>query len=185
MARRRVRPSGGSFRDSPRRLSVWELGPGGDDLPTLDRVAISSDTNVIIGQGITPVVPHLTVVRIHGFLEISLNTAGAQRSGFNWAAGIGVVTSDAFAIGITAIPQPFSDVQWPGWMWHASGSIRTAFGALAIGDPSENPVVVPIETKSMRKLRLNEILMLTVQGGETGTSSMDVAGMTRVLLKLP
>jgi len=44
---------------------------------------------------------------------------------------------------------------------------------------------VPIETKSMRKLRLNEILMLTVQGGETGTSSMDVAGMTRVLLKLP
>jgi len=174
----------GSAR-APRRLTAWSLGPGGDDLPTLDRTAFSTNTGAIVGTGVTPVVPNLTIVRIHGFMEVHLTAAAAQRGGFNLVAGIGVASADAFAAGEASLPNPFDDIDWPGWMWMGQSSIRTSVGALAVGDPERNGFIMPIESKSMRKLRLNEVLFLKVQAGETGTATVDVAALTRVLVKLP
>ncbi len=168
-----------------RRKTQWSLGPGGDDLATLDAVGISSSTTVIIGSGVTPAVSQLTVVRLHGHLEFALSSAVAALGGFSFAYGIGIVTSDAFAIGVTAVPNPFDDIDWPGWLVHGSGAIRSVVGALAVGDPSINPLVVPLESKSMRILRLNEIMFLAVQAGESGTANVNVRGMTRLLVKLP
>ena len=181
----RARSSRGFARAPSRRLTAWQLGPGGSDLPTMNRVAFSTNTAAIIGSGITPLIDNLTVIRLHGFLECSLTAANAQRSGFNFVAGIGIITSDAFSVGVTAAPNPFDDIDWPGWMWMAQWSMRTAVAGLAVGDPSVNPVQIPIESKSMRKLRLNEVLFLSVQSGETSTATADVAGITRVLVKLP
>jgi len=171
---------------APRRLTTWAGGPGGNDLPTLDIQEVSGNVTVILGVGVGPIIPNLTIVRIHGFIELSLTAANVAKSGFNWAAGIGIVTNDAFTdVGASAMPDPFNDISWPGWMWHAQGAIRTAQGALAVGDPTENPVLIPIETKSMRKLRLDEILALIMQVGETGTATMDIRSTTRILAKLP
>ena len=173
------------FARANRRLTAWSLGPGGDDLVTLDRETISVSDVTILGSGITPVIPNLTIIRIHGFMTIQLATAGTALGGYNWAAGIGIFTLDAFSIGDTAVPHPFLDIDWPGWMWHGMGGIRTVLGALAIGDPSVNPVTVPIESKSMRKLRLNEVFGLVFESGEAGTSVIQVEAATRVLVKLP
>ncbi len=185
MPLRGSRSSRGFARVSNKRLTTWALGPGGDDIATLDRTAYSSSASQIIGSAITPVLPNLTVVRLHGHILFNLTAADAQRSGFNMFAGIGVATLDAFTAGAASLPIAFGDADWPGWMWYWSGSIRTSVGALAIGDPSINPLVVRIDSKAMRKLRLNEVLFLMVQAGETGTSTMDVSAGTRVLLKLP
>ena len=184
MAHPRRAPSRG-FGRAQKRLTQWVLGPGGDDLITLDAQDISASASVILGTGVTPVTEQSTVIRIHGFLEVALGAADAAFSGFSWAAGIGIVTGDAFAIGATATPDPFDDIEWPGWMWHASGSIRTSQGAVAVGDPSINPVLVSVESKSMRILRLNEVLGFFFQTGETGTSSVRVRALTRILVKVP
>ena len=37
----------------------------------------------------------------------------------------------------------------------------------------------------MRKFRLNDVLFLVIQSGETGTAVAQVRAMTRVLVKLP
>ncbi len=171
-------------RVGARRLTAWQLGPGNDGLVAGDVTAFTASGAQVIGEGITPLLPNLTVVRIHGQLSFALNTAAAVREGYDWMAGIGVITADAFAVAL-GFPQPLADIDWPGWMWHAQGDMRPALGALAIGDPSINPVRVEIETKSMRKLRLNEVLFMAVQVGESGTATMDVRGHTRVLIKLP
>ncbi len=169
-----------------RRLTSWELGPGGDDLGTLDRETISTSASVIIGSGATPIIPHLTIVRIRGFMEFQLTAASVAISGFNYVAGIGVVTNDAFVTGgVASIPDPFVNINWPGWMWLHMGSLRTSVGALAVGDPSINPVRVEIDAKAMRKLRVNETMAMVVAVGETSTAIMQVAGLTRVLVKLP
>ena len=155
-------------------------------MATLDVVMFTSSTSIIIGSGVGPLSAQFTIVRLHGFLEFGLRTADAALSGFSWNAGIGIATQDAFTdIGVTALPNPFSDIEWPGWLWHGQGAMHCQVGALSVGDPSINPVVVPIELKSMRILRQNEVVFLTVQAGETGAATMDVRGMTRMLVKLP
>ena len=183
MARRPF--SRGSARAGPRRLTSWSLGPGGDDIATLDRTTVSGAATVIIGSGVTSVVPNLTIVRTRGFLEFSLTAADVQRAGFNYVVGIGVIQADPFAVGAGSLPDPFTDADWPGWLYYSAGSMRTAVGAIAIGDPSVNPFRLEIDSKSMRKLRLNEVMFLVVQVGETGTATMDISGLTRVLVKLP
>ena len=183
MARRPF--SRGSGRGSPRRLTSWSLGPGGDDIATLDRVAVTGAATVIIGSGVTPVVPNLTIVRTRGFLEFTLRTADAVLAGFNYVVGIGVIQADPFAVGAGSLPDPFTDADWPGWLYFHAGSMRTGVGALAVGDPSVNPFVLEIDSKSMRKLRLNEVMFMVVQVGESSAATMDIAGLTRVLVKLP
>ena len=185
MPRRTFHPRRGSVPESLRRKTAWDLGPGGDDLATLDIQSVSSDTTVILGSGITPTVDPLTIVRVRGHLSLRLDTATAAGDGFNWVAGMGIVSNDAFAIGQTAMPNPFDDSVWPGWMWMASGSMHTAVGGLSVGDPSNNPIDVPIDARAMRKLGLNEIVFISLQGGENATANLSVAAYTRVLFKLP
>ncbi len=184
MARRRQLSRG--FAPGPRRLTAWSLGPGADDLTASDNVGVSTSATAVLGSGVTPVIPNLTIVRIRGTIEIRLITADASLSGFAYASGIGVFSSDAFVdVGATALPDPMFDADWPGWMWHQFVSHHTALGALAVGDPSINPLIIPIDTKSMRKFRLNDVLGIVFQSGEAGTAAASIWGTTRVLVKLP
>ncbi len=182
----RPRSSRGFHPRGPRRLTDWALGPGGNDLATLDVSSTSSSGTEVLGQGISPTNSQLTIVRVRGTISSRLTVAGAQGSGFHLVFGLGIATADAFTdIGATALPDPFDDSDWPGWMWLGSVHMHTSIGALAVGDPSVNPVITTIDAKSMRKLQLNEVMFLAMQSGETGTSVIEVAAYTRVLFKLP
>ncbi len=168
-----------------KRLTAWDLGPGGDDLATLDAVTFTASTTQILGSGITPAVDRFTIVRLHGILNLRLTAAAAQDDGYNWAAGIGIASLDAFATGgVSSLPDPFTNIGWPGWMWHQQGSLHTVVGALAIGDPSINPVQVAVSSKSMRILRQNEVVFAVIAAGETGVAVLEVTLTTRMLLKL-
>jgi len=182
---RNQRFSRGSGRDAPRRLTAWSLGPGGDDLATMDSETISADGEAVLGTGVLSTIPNVTIVRIRGYAQVLLTTAVAAQGGFNFAFGIGIVSADAFAIGVTAVPKPFTDADWPGWLWHHQGAIQSANGALAVGDPTDNPVRIPIDTKAMRKLRLNEVCFGIVEQGEVGSAIAQVKMGTRMLIKLP
>jgi len=174
----------GSDRTSQRRLTSWDLGPGGDDLPTLDVQSITASSTAIMGSGVTPAVDRFTVVRLRGFVEIRLVAASSGGDGYNYNIGIGRASLDAFTAGVASLPNPFDDILWPGWMWHHSGSIRTAVAGAVVGDPSINPQLISIDTKAMRTLRNNEVLFMSLQGGETGTATLQFRGMTRMLVKL-
>jgi len=174
------------FSRGPRRLTSWSLGPGGNDID-FDSVTFTSTSASILGAGVTPAVPHLTVVRIRGMLDFRLITTDVVRGGFTWAAGLGIVANDAFLVGTSALPQPFDEVGWPGWLWHNFGVMKSTVGALATSSLSAPSERIEIDTKAMRKLRQNEVLFMIVQVGEASgsASTMDVTGVTRVLVKLP
>jgi len=158
------------------------LGPGNGSI-TAAGDTISTTSNVILGSGITPLIPQMTVVRLRGTIGIQLVTATAAEAGFNYALGIGICTADAFAIGVTATPTPFDDAEWPGWLWHHFGYIKAP---QEVHDLNQVPLQqITIDSKAMRKLRLNEILYAAIECGEQGTAVIRVHCMTRVLVKLP
>ena len=176
--------SRGSAR-APRRLTSWELGPGGDDA-AFDVQLVAATSNIIFGSGITPVIPHLTVTRLRGLFKYSLRSADAAGSGFSGAVGIGIVSADAFGVGVTAVPKPFADAQWPGWLWHHFFHTTAPIGALsASNDQSVGETSVVIDSKAMRKLRLNEVLFAVAELNEVTSASVLVALVSRVLVKLP
>ncbi len=164
------------------RLTQWDLGPGGDDLATLDVIAISSTTKVILGSGRTAL-DALTIVRTHGMLEMQLASISAAQDGFSWAAGICVVSTDAFIAGAASIPNPFDDLDWSGWMWHQMGAVHSPTATIAdMG--SDILKVVMIDSKSQRIQKPNETVAFIFQAGETGTAVLHVRAATRQLLKL-
>ena len=110
----------------------------------------------------------------------------AAGGGFFGALGIGVVTSDAFAVGVTAVPNPVDDADWDGWMWHQFVSVHTITATIADGVNAQGVYArVPIDTKAMRKIPLNETVFLSLQVAEAISATMEVFADSRMLLKLP
>ena len=175
-----ARPRG--FRqDCPRsnRRTMWELGPGSAaGAPH----AVSATGKTIIGEGVTPTVSPLTIVRTHGQMSLALFTAAAAGDGFLVAVGQGIVSEDAFAVGTTALPGPLTDPEWPGWYYHRI-VYMISMDATPAGSDVLTQVSLNLETKGMRKLGLNEITMLIIEVIEIGTATMEVFGLTRVLFK--
>ena len=170
----------GFARGAPRRLTSWALGPGGDDLGTMDAQVRTTTGNIIYGSGVTPVVPNLTIVRTRGFVDMRLLSATAVGDGFNYALGLGIVTNDAFSIGVTATPNPFDDADWPGWLWHDMGTLKKV-----LGDVDGLWRRVEIDSKAMRKLRQNEVYGLYMDFAQVASGNLEVTAATRSLFKLP
>ena len=95
---------------------------------------------------------------------------------------MGVVSADAFAVGISAVPKPFDDIDWSGWMWHWSGALHAPTAA-QLGDPSSTRLI-EIDSKAMRKLSINDVLFAIVQVGEVGVAAMTTRIGSRILLKV-
>jgi len=169
---------------SQRSKTFWELGPGGNDLPTMDPVLFSASSSSILGLGVTPVGQPLTIVRLHGYLELLLATADSSLSGYNWAFGIGVVSADAFGVGVTAVPKPFDDMDWNGWMVHKQGALHTPIAGVADAGFGTSIQSIEIGSKSMRKLNLNEVMFGILQVGEVINATMNARLGSRVLLQV-
>ena len=121
---------------------------------------------------------------------MQLDLATAAGDGFLGALGIGIVTTDAFDAGITAVPGPFSDSDWDGWIWHHFFQLRGIAVQSQGADVAINSVGgtlrIPIDSKAMRIQSDNEVLFgMTETAVETGTAGMVVVADTRVLDKLP
>ena len=173
MARRR------SFSAPARRRTGWEEGPGGQAV-----VAVSTTSSLIIGSGVAALTDGLTVVRSRGMINLVLNAASASMDGFGYAFGLCVVTSDAFAVGITAVPKPIDDSDWDGWFWHSFGFL---FSHAALTSTGTGPFVenIEIDSKAMRKVGINDTVTLVGQFVEAGTAVINIHADSRLLTKLP
>ena len=168
-------------RTGSRRMTAWSEGPNSSAVQTLSAAGASLwDT----GQALTE--PGLTIVRIRGELLVWLSTVTTVGDGFTkFSAGIGIVNADAFAVGATAIPSPADDDDWPGWMWHHAGAGLIGLETTEVGRFPLNGVRIPIDTKAMRVMKQNEVIVGVVAvETEIGTSVLRFIGNTRMLSKL-
>jgi len=162
---------------SLRRRTGWEEGPGGTTATSFtDTIA------TILGAGFEFLLDGLTIVRIRGSVQAFL-TVGGTNSGFHAAIGMGIVSADAFAVGVTAVPNPIDDADWNGWMYHRYFDLH---GATTFNPADQsNSLTFEVDSKAMRKVGVNEVLFASIETVESGTATMSVFFESRILLKLP
>ena len=176
MARRRS----GSFQGSHagRRGKGWEEGPGGSAVTTF-----TASTQAILTNGAQFLQDGLTVLRLRGSLQAFLVSANAAGDGFHCAIGIGIVSENAFGIGITAVPTPLGDTSWDGWLYFKFFDVHGGF--LTAGDVQHLDATFEVDSKAMRKVKDTDVLFAVVETIEIGTAEMDVFFESRILLALP
>ena len=100
------------FVRSVRRSTAWVASPAeaaGTMIPA---------SSAVLLQTVVPQQSGLTVIRIRGqYLIQSDQVVGSEL--VLGAVGIGKVTVNAVAVGISAIPHPGADADWDGWMYHS------------------------------------------------------------------
>ena len=101
------------------------------------------------------------------------------------------MTVDAFNAGSTAVPGPQSDESWDGWLWHRYFRLTSA-GAIAGGAATDEDIAgimgaslrVEVDSKAMRKVKDEEIVIAVVEVAEIGVATMWFQFITRGLFKL-
>ncbi len=173
-----ARPRQSRFRSNGvRRKTTWGVGPVGQT------AILSATSTVLIPNGAEALLNEMTITRTRGQLMVQLITADAALSGFEWAFGMCIVSQNAFGIGVTAVPDPLTDIAWDGWFVYETG-----FAVSADASPSEaapgSQLAIPIDSKAMRKINLTDTVVGVIAVTEIGTSTIQFALATRLLLKL-
>ena len=167
-------------RQSQKRLTSWGVGPKTANTQFSAASSIDWDSGSVLGTE-----SRATIVRTRGIFRIYLVAASALVSGFSGAAGIGIISTDAFTAG-AAFPDPVGDVDWPGWLWHTFFDVRSITATLADGVNSSVAMYEEkIDSKAMRKIGLDEVVIgVTETDAEIGTADIRVFADTRLLFKL-
>ncbi len=178
MARRRFVRGGPALRQGQRRESLWI--PFG----TWVTSTIAADAAVILTSlsAAALALRPFTIVRTRGFFSISTDQAGTTE---HQTAILGqiVVSDEAVAIGVTAVPTPETE---GGSDWHLYEPITSRFllnSAVGFdGDMGRGRV---IDSKAMRKVDLGEDLISVVEVGASGNSEGLISQVfLRSLIKL-
>ena len=171
---------------SQRRRTAWDAGP----LATGGGQTIAAAGKTVWGTGkILALDSNVTLTRIRGMYTMWLDLVTAAGDGLFGAIGIGIVSSDAFGVGSSAMPGPFTDPAWPGWMWHQFFHIRGVAVQSQGADVARNVSAdfrIDIDSKAQRIFKINETFFgMTEVGSETGTAGAIFQANTRTLIKLP
>ncbi len=165
----------GFQRAAQRRPTFWE-GAISQNSPSVAG-AVATFTEIVPEANLENV-PDATVVRVRG--SYGWSVAGANGSGV-CALGIMLVSKAAAAVGIGSLPTPIADIG-SDWLWW------DGFGWDNVGTVGDGPVLAGqrmIDTKAMRKTKLNQVLVLTTEISGLGASAgiATIASVLRVLLK--
>jgi len=130
----------------------------------------NAEGTAALGDGSFTALKSLTVTRMRGLVGVQLDTTGVDER-ILLSMGIIVVSQDAGAVGITALPKPQSDGNAP-WVWHGHAWCTS----LSEAGVSTNGMYhrVEIDSKAMRKMKSSEQLVFVAeiadavdQGGQT------------------
>ena len=170
MARRRFVATS-RISSSQRRKTQW----GG--LAAQSFIAVSSAGATLISS--TSFEAPATVVRCRGNISLQPDSF-ASDANVTGAIGMGVVSAEALGVGVSAVPEPFTDADWGGWMvWHPF-SFRVEFvGNTNVVFPAT--ISIPIDSKAMRKVEPNEALVFVA---ESFSGAYSISEQIRILVML-
>ena len=161
----------------PRRKTLWL------DFAQvfMDRFSVGSATAVLqssLNAAALALRP-FTIVRTRGLLWVDFDQSVNTEQPFG-ALGFAVVSDQASAIGVTAVPIPITDAgsslffSWTPW----STGIRIGSNA-SIAYP---PAAQVFDSKAMRKVEVGEDLIVTFENGSAADGMVGL-WMARVLIK--
>ncbi len=148
---------------------------------TNNSLAITGASTVIASS--LDITDPVTILRCLGEVLVGPGNSGiVANDGMRVTFGLGLVTTDAFTVGATAMPDPASEPEFD-WLWWYPVALRfpTADGSL-VGIASES-ARIRLETKAMRRASHSETLVLLGQYEDiTGTPPVRVDTSFRILI---
>jgi len=93
------------------------------------------------------------------------------------------VTAAAVTAGVASVPTPITEVEWEGWLWHEFFSFHSPVATAGIGSAAREKIV--IDSKAMRKVETQDVVILVMEAVVSGAASMTIMGQSRMLIKLP
>jgi len=163
-----------NFARKTRSVKTW-LGTAAQG-----QVGVSSGAKVLLsstagfGLGSTG-----TIIRTRGILHIVPQVFTADLA-YDGAFGIGVVSQAAQALGITALPGPFTDDDWSGWFVHQYYSGEVLATAVDAGYTMAQSFTYEIDSKAMRKVAGDEAIVLVAQ---SRTGVVNIVSHMRILFQ--
>ena len=161
-----------------RRPTFWE-GENISQSVTTGASVIST----VVSEAELENVPTPTIVRMRGDLLVQVTASAATPGRCNAVLGIKLTTAAALAGG--AVETPSTDIG-SEWIWWTTVPLILAGGSVAAPNSDGRSIVhrVNVDSKAMRKVTLNQVLVLVAQNVVvTSTQTFDVQGTVRVLLK--
>ena len=180
MARRAVGSVSRLSRGSDRRKTAWAQGPGGTT-----ETAVNATQSIITGSGTALAIEEATLVRLRGAFSMNIETLVNVGERMTGAFGIGVVTKQAFDVGITAVPSPLDEQLWDGWIFWKPIQLAGYNVSPQFGNAGSTRVAFDVDTKAMRKLRFEDVIYGIIQVVENGTVLANAFFDSRILLMLP
>ncbi len=148
-------------------------------IPSVQEVIITDST--VSGAGLAFSEP-ATILRCRGeilvHLEATLGIGDSVKFGF----GLGVISSDAFTLGATAMPDPSGDADYP-WVYWTEITLGSESVAVEQASGIQN-LRIPVDSKAMRKMKPAETFCWIIQRTDLGGNPpavVDIA-QTRVLI---
>ena len=138
-----------------------------------------------LSAGLTLTEAAATLVRTRGALVLEMLTSGGVTNEVTGAVGMIVVSSDAFAVGISALPGPLTDIS-NDWFVYEPFALATE-SANPPADSRVSHVMRQFDSRGMRKLKAGETLAMVieaVQSDATTGTVLRLASTFRVQVKL-
>ena len=168
MAHRVVRVRGGS-----KRATEWFAAPAVSAFTSLAAATALIDTAFVFGDPVT-------VVRAVGMLVAQSDQVAGDEEPFG-AIGLAVVTDQAFAIGVTAVPTPYTDGGSDAWFMHSywATPVRapTAVGVNKVSS------IYRFDSRAMRKVHADQTVILMMENGSS-THGVTFMYECRLLVKV-
>ena len=123
-----------------------------------------------------------TVVRSHFLMHIRSDQLGANE--FQAVAlGIAIVSDQASAIGVTAIPTPYTDMGSDLWFLHEQAMNHFTFVS-GVGFDAAGGRETRIDSKAMRKVDIGQDLVVVAEIASGISTGVDVVIGGRMLVKV-
>jgi len=172
MARIRSIPSVVRPRSSPRQTSWFEF------VPAIATLTASGGTIFFSLNAAALALRPFTVVRTRFLSYIFSDQVAADETQLG-AVGVAVVSDQASAIGVTAVPTPITDMGSDLWFVHqvvmSAGTASSSGGNRGLG--------YPIDSKAMRKVDIGQDIVVVAELSASGSGfNLMVGG--RMLVKI-
>ena len=141
----------------------------------------SSGEATALGGSLAFAIP-ATILRCRGNIMCSLDETKQVGDVMVVSFALGIISTDAFVAGVTAVPDPAGEIEYP-WLFWGDVTLQAyvAAGEEAFGSSAR---FFDVDTKAMRKVSPGQSLAWIVQrSGSAGspTTLIDI-GQTRVLI---
>ena len=171
MARRDFRR--GAAAIAQKRLTTWLFFQ-----PTIVVSTATGGTIVGVLNAAALALRPFTIIRTRVELTLRSDQAAAVETQI-CCFGLAVVSDQAAAIGVSAVPTPFTDMQSDHWLLH-----QIIYGDESnLTDRTRSATRKSVDSKAMRKVNVGEDLVI-VQEFATGSNGFSLTSGGRILIKL-